>query len=369
MNIMYENLRQYLILMLAISLTFASFLVVINPSFTSTLQPTYFDHLRHQRFAFEFLSTGFSIFNTKMKNLSMIGNKEYYGWLEMPEPYPVGIVLLSIPFAIMAFNGIISPVLLNKVVLLSYLIFAYVDIFLFARYLFTEKTKDLGIKLIILLLFGTWLIFWSLNGQYEAIPILFILLAYRYYSKNDNIKSILFFLFAITFKYQALILSPLFIMPAMEIFKRSISTNEQKLHILSIGILVIIDIYTFYLSLPFFSSINSNPMFYKDIFRSNQSLLQFILFLVTAIVTFIYLYYNNDIVVAISILFIFISFSSISLLQMWYIIWVFPPILFIKNENNGSAVALWMIAFIYILGWIPNYKYIFDVIFSMIWYS
>ncbi len=362
-HINLQNLKIFLV----VSLVFTSYLVIVNPTFSSTLEPRYFDHLRHQRFAFEFLYIGFAIFNTEMGHLSEIGDPKYYGWSDISEPYPIGIVLFSLPFAFAAFKGIINPILINKMILLLYMVFAYVDIFLFARHLFVEKVYDFGIKLIVLLLFGTWVIFWSLNGQYDAIPILFILLAYEYYLKNNNLKCISFFIFAITFKYQALILSPLFIRPFIDIVKGfNILFVRTQLHVLILtGMLTLINIYTFYLSFPFISRVNQNPIYYKDIFVSNQTLLQFILLSVLTMIVFVDLYRKNEIPVTINILFVFISFSFISLLQMWYIIWIFPLILFLNNKNNGFIVALWIIGFIYILGWIPNYRYISELISSI----
>ena len=362
-HISLQNLK----ILLVISLVFTSYLVIVNPTFSSTLEPRYFDHLRHQRFSFEFLYIGFAIFNTEMGHLSEIGDPKYYGWPDISEPYPIGIVIFSLPFAFAAFKGIINPILINKMIILLYLVFAYVDIFLFARHLFVEKVYDFGIKLIVLLLFGTWVIFWSLNGQYDAIPILFILLTYEYYLKNNNLKCISFFIFAITFKYQALILSPLFIRPFIDIVKGfNVLFVRAHVRILILtGMLTLINIYTFYLSFPFISLVNQNPMYYKDIFVSNQTLLQFILLLVLTMIVFVDLYRKNEIPVTINILFVFISFSFISLLQMWYIIWIFPLILFLNNKNNGFIVALWIIGFIYILGWIPNYRYIFELISSI----
>lgn len=269
------SLKTVFILFLLVSLVFTSYLVLANNAFTSSLEPQYFDHLRHQRFAFEFLREGMSIFSTPMKELVPIGNPAYYGWNEIPEFYPMGIVIFFIPFSILAFNSIIDSIIVNKLTITIFLLFAHLAIYFYTTTLFNQsydkmRQEERGVTIILTVIFYIYLIFWSLNGQYEAIPVFFVILSLIQLKKKNCGQSVFWYVIAIFFKYQAIFLLPIYLFVAYRMISTSENvmlkfkniSNRSKLLIgVTIGI-SLINVYTFLKSLPYLSHIPIQNPFY-----------------------------------------------------------------------------------------------------------
>ena len=362
-------------LVLLISFLFCAYLVIVNNSFTSCLEPRYIDSLRHQRFAFEFFNSGFEIFSTPLKDLAEIGNPAYYtGWKEFPEFYPLGAVLFFMPFGFLAFNGIMDPIIINKSILIIFLIFAHLDVYLFITKI-NDEGEEKGIAFLISLLFYLFIILWSLNGQYEAIPLLFILLGIQYIKENKNLLGIFFYALALTFKYQALILLPIFSIPILKIFIKerwTILSNirnafNKKIFLLScsIFIFILLDLYTFSLSYPFFSNIpieNIISVYALTPFSLNHSTLGFFGILFITILSAFYLFYIKDNTMGLTVIWCFLALILSRQFQMWYILWIFPIIILTKSSKSFRITAIWLIGLLYLLGWIPNYFYIYDLI-------
>ena len=373
------SLKTVFILFLLVSLIFTSYLVLANNAFTSSLEPQYFDHLRHQRFAFEFLSEGMSIFSTPMKELVPIGNPAYYGWSEIPEFYPMGIVIFFIPFSILAFNSIIDPTIINKLTIIIFLLFAHLAIYLYTSTLFNQsydktRQEEHGVTIILIVIFYIYLIIWSLNGQYEAIPVFFVILSLIQLKKKNCGQSVFWYVIAIFFKYQAIFLLPIYLFVAYRLIGTSEDIilkikNSSKMSKLLIGVTIgisFINVYTFLKSLPSLSHIPiENPFYILSINLAHILSTDQTMFILLALITTLFAVLNfisKDFTFGALVCWLFATIVFSKQFQMWYMFWFFLPLIICTTSTRRLYYSLWLVGVIYCMSWIPNLNYLISLI-------
>lgn len=119
-----------LALVLLCSVVFVTLGVIGNQAFSATAEPRYVDHLRHQRYAWEFIDSRFDIvrvYRTPMKDLPRPVTWDGHIWIDSSYAYPLGALLFFAPFAFDSYNFQPIAPLVSKSPVLLLLLKAHLD--------------------------------------------------------------------------------------------------------------------------------------------------------------------------------------------------------------------------------------------------
>ncbi len=99
--------RQRLIVLLSLSLIIWFGVLVVSTNPLGTFENWYTDNARHTYVSSLFLKDGLSIFNQPLGTLANTdtSSNKFITWPEMPHLYPLGSILLFLPFGILVQNG------------------------------------------------------------------------------------------------------------------------------------------------------------------------------------------------------------------------------------------------------------------------
>ena len=120
--------------MLLLGLVVWLLILAINSGPLATLENWYTDNARDSYVASLFLKDGFSVFSqplSKLANLD-VSNYKYVTWPQMPHLYPLGSVLLFLPFGILLQNGFNSTMLF-KIEIAIFLVVATACVYFFLK--------------------------------------------------------------------------------------------------------------------------------------------------------------------------------------------------------------------------------------------
>ncbi|HLN89213.1 MAG TPA: hypothetical protein VK253_04035, partial [Candidatus Binatia bacterium] len=129
-----KNLRNCLLTLLLISLVFWVIFLSVNSSPLAAFNTWYTDHARDDYVSSLFLKDGFSVFNQPLGTLASQDTSRYMfvTWPEMPHLYPLGSILLFMPFGTLLQSGVDS-VLVYKLEIALFLVFAHICLYIFLK--------------------------------------------------------------------------------------------------------------------------------------------------------------------------------------------------------------------------------------------
>jgi hypothetical protein len=132
--------KRVLLLLLALSLVLWLTFLAFNSGPLATFDNWYTDHARHTYTANLFLKDGSAVFSQPLDRLASADRSAFMfvTWPEMPHLYPVGSVLMFLPFSILVEAGV-SAVLVLKFELALFLVFAHVCLYFFLVRYFSER--------------------------------------------------------------------------------------------------------------------------------------------------------------------------------------------------------------------------------------
>jgi len=99
--------RNRIIGLMVLSLILWLTLVTLNGNPLGTLENWYTDHARHSYVSSLFLKDGFAVFSQPLDTLASQDNSIYkfITWPEMPHLYPLGSIILFLPFSTLLQTG------------------------------------------------------------------------------------------------------------------------------------------------------------------------------------------------------------------------------------------------------------------------
>ena len=132
--------RRLLLLLLALSLVLWLALLAFNSSPLATFDDWYTDHARHTYTANLFLKDGLAVFSEPMDVLASADRSAFMfvTWPEMPHLYPIGSVLLFLPFSLLVEAGV-GAVVVFKLELALFLVFSHVCLYYFFMRYFSQR--------------------------------------------------------------------------------------------------------------------------------------------------------------------------------------------------------------------------------------
>jgi hypothetical protein len=350
-------LRNRLLAFLFVSLVLWLILLALNSNSLATVENWFTDHVRHSYVSTLFLKDGFSIFNQPLGTLSSQDNSHfmYVTWPEMPHLYPLGSILLFLPFGALLQNSF-DPILVYKLEITLFLVFAHICLFFFLR-AFLKKNLHLFWKLVGLYIIYVTLVIYAAGGMFDSIPFIFSLFAVTMFLSERYNYFFLLLGISVFLKYQAgIFLLPLIIVGLLKLIERNkpglLLRNKV---VISGAVFVLISAFTAYLSAPFLSQTRPELIMNGiNAFASHTQLswtLQFTFILLTLAATLAYAFYmlNKNSLLLLSALFLLLPSFTLPYFQNWYIPYFFVYILIPQRKTELGVTMIWLIIMIALL--------------------
>ena len=343
-------------IVLAVSFVLWALVLYFNPYYFADLEMRYTDHMRHEYMAWLFLHVGFKVFSTPLENLSLQAPSlnPHPTWRTHPHIYPLGSILYFIPFGVLSNLGIISDITVHKLMILSFLTGAHLAIYYFMMEL---RKYNFGLFLTISVssLFYTHLIFWALNGFYDAIAILFIILAIKYWREGSSLKSLVILTGSFFLHYRSIFYLPLWITLFAKILlqhKDDLWSQLTHLNRLSLSFLWFLSVaslnfYTIYLS--FFNRSWKIPVEWQPSVINIYSgkLDAQILLLTLSAITFLILVKRKSYITFFSLLLCLAYMLFTPNWMHWHNLFFFPALLLSLDKTSVEVASFWLITIIY----------------------
>lgn len=383
--------KRILLLLVSLSLVFWLALLAFNSGPLATFDNWYTDHARHTYTAGLFLKDGLAVFSQPMDRLASADQSMFMfvTWPEMPHLYPIGSVLLFLPFSVLVEGGV-SAVLVFKLEIALFLVFAHVCLYyFFVRYFSQRPFPRLGLKNarenvrllregnrreqsvlireyfdLALVLVGVYIIYFSLvtfaaDGMFDAVPFLFGLLAVLSFLAERYHVFLFFVGVSIVFKYQtAIFLFPLILVAVVMLLGRSrIRDLLRNKYVLLAVLFAAASGVTAYLSLPYL--VHTRPellMNGVNAFSPNAQInwpLQASAVTIALIGTMIYVIYmlNKNKLLSLSAVFLLLPSFLLPYFQNWYLPYLFVYVLIPERKNEFTATMIWMIFMVVLLSY------------------
>jgi len=350
-------LRNRLLAFLFVSLVLWLILLAVNSNSLATVENWFTDHVRHSYVSTLFLKDGFSIFNQPLGTLSSQDNSHfmYVTWPEMPHLYPLGSILVFLPFGALLQNSF-DPILVYKLEIALFLVFAHICLFFFLR-AFLKKNLHLFWKLVGLYIIYVTLVIYAAGGMFDSIPFIFSLFAVTMFLSERYDYFFLLLGISVFLKYQAgIFLLPLIIVGLLKLIERNKPGLLLRNKVVIAGaVFVLISAFTAYLSAPFLSQTRPELIMNGiNAFASHTQLswtLQFTFILLTLAATLAYAFYmlNKNSLLSLSALFLLLPSFTLPYFQNWYIPYFFVYILIPQRKTELGVTMIWLIIMIALL--------------------
>jgi len=367
-----KKTQRYLLLLVFVSLVVWLAILAVNSSPLATFENWYTDNARHSYTSSLFLKDGFSVFNTPLGNLANADNSpfKFVTWPQMPHLYPLGSIMLFLPFGILLQNGVAADIVF-KLEIALFLVFANVCLYFFlTRYL----KKDFGTEVRLKNAprreqFMTWvklggfyviyvsLIIYAADGMFDSVAFLFSLFSLFMFMEERYDLFFLLVAVSIFFKYQAgIFFLPLIIVGLAMLLHKNKSTELLKNKAVLAGIaLVVVSLFTAVLSAPSLLTIGSQfVMNGINAFSINTQIpwiLQGTWIMLTLAVTLVYALYMLNKNGLLSLLAVFLLLPSFMLpyFQNWYLPYIFVYVLIPQRKKELEVTMVWLIFMIVVL--------------------
>ena len=349
--------RHRLIALLSLSVIVWFGVIAVNTNPLGTFENWYTDNGRHSYVSSLFLKDGFSVFNQPLSKLSSLDTSPYkfVTWPEMPHLYPLGSILLFLPFGILLQNGFDSA-LLFKIEIAIFLFFATVCVYFFFKDFF-KKDMALILKLIGVYVFYVTLMVYAADGMFDSIALLFSLFAISMFLVERYDYFFLLVMVSTFFKYQAgIFLFPLIIVGLVKLTQLNNGIVLLRNKVVIAGFIFgFVSVFTASLSAPYFMA--TGPQLIMNginAFSSNihiDWLTQSASVLLTLTITIAYSLYmlNKSSLLSLSAIFLLLPSFMLPYFQIWYVPFVFIYAIIPQRKKELEVTMLWLFFMIFVL--------------------
>ena len=352
-----RTFRNRLLVLVILSLILWLFLLAVNSNPLATFENWYTDHVRHAYVSSLFIKDGLSVFNQPLGTLASQDNSHFMfvTWPETPHLYPIGSILLFLPFGALLQNGF-NSVLVYKLEIALFLVFAHLCLFFFLK-VFLKKDIHLSWKLVGVYIAYLALVIYAADGMFDSVAFLFALFAvtmflserYDYFFLLVGVSAIL--------KYQAgIFLLPLIVVGLLKLIERN---NPGRLlrnkAVIAGAVFVLISGFTAYLSAPFLMQTRPELIMNGiNAFAPHSQIAwtwQSFSVLLTLVATLVYAFYmlNKNSLLSILALFLLLPSFTLPYFQNWYLPFIFVYVLIPQRKKEMEATMLWIIFMIAVL--------------------
>lgn len=317
--------------------------VIFSKHELGLLETWYLDNLRHFRCVQEFASKGFWIYSHPMEEFARIGDQRAYIWPQVGYLYPPGALLFFAPFSWLYYNAGFSIGLVSKLSLCVMVVFWHLACLvpLISR----RITSSLG--------YCVWAfvymqgLFWTLNGQYEGLPMLFITLAAAH-SGQDPYRLQKYLSLAIFVKFQALLYLPFFLRDVTQsIAKDGLKVYCRRLFLSWWFWTIPLSAVSLYFCRAYLSPSKANSIGWQLLSTGDLKTwvcLSLALFFSTLLLA------KKRPLMATILFFNYAMFASLSQLQDWYMCFLCGFPLFAKDTTEGDLGFAFLLCFFWAYG-------------------
>ncbi len=349
--------RRILIILLLISLVAWLSILAVNTNQLAVFENWYTDNARDSYVSSLFLKNGFSVFSQPLGRLSSLDNSpyKYVTWPEMPQLYPLGSILLFLPFGVLLQNGFNST-LIYKTEIVIFLVFATVGVYFFLKH-YMQKDMALILRLIGVYIIYVSLVVYAADGMFDSVAFLFSLFAIFMFMTERYDYFFLLVAVSTFFKYQAgIFLLPLILVGLIKLFREnklhSLATNKAVIGGIAFGA---VSLMTASLSAPYVMA--TSPQLIMNGINAFASCtgvswsLQSFSILMTLTVTIAYAVYmlNKNSLLSFSAFFLLLPSFLLPYFQNWYIPFLFMYALIPQRKRELEATTIWLTFLIVVL--------------------
>ena len=349
--------RQLILALLLLGLVIWFIVLAINPNPLATFENWYTDNARHTYVSSLFLKDGFSIFNQPLGKLSSLDNSNYkfVTWPEMPHLYPLGSILLFLPFGVLIQNGF-NATLIFQIEIALFVITATVCVYFFFK-TYLKKDMTLILKLLGVYIIYVSLVVYAADGMFDSIAFLFTLFAIFMFLTERYDYFFLLVMISAFFKYQTgIFLLPLIAVGLIKLFQKNKIVSLLKNKVVVAGFFFGgASISTAFLSAPYLIAtsprliLNGINAFSPNstIGWTTQSLSVFLTLFVTLAYS-IYMLKKNSLL-SLSALFLLLPSFMLPYFQNWYLPYIFIYALIPQQRKQLDVTMVWLIFMVFVL--------------------
>jgi hypothetical protein len=350
--------RQILLILILLSLALWFFLVAVNTNPFGTFENWFTDHARHSYAATLFTKVGFSIFDTPLGQLASNDNSFYkfVTWPQMGHIYPLGSLLLFLPFGLLLQSGI-EQVFVFKMEIAVFLLFAHVSLYYFLERYWKQQMFPF-LKLLGVYAMYIPLIVYTADGMFDAVPLLFSLFAIDMYLTERYDYFLLFMAVSVMLKYQAAIfLMPLIIIGVLKLFeKHKFSSIIRNKAVITAAVLAVVCVFTAIASATYL--METKPEFLMNginAFSPHAQIpweTQSFAVLLTLAVTMLFAVYmlNRNPLISMSSVFLLAPLFTMPFFQIWYLPFFFVYALIPQQKRDMELTMIWLIFIMAVIG-------------------
>lgn len=341
-------------------------LIIAFPPFSSLgLERWYTDHIRHSYTAFIFLKYGFSVFEVPLGRLANIDDSafKFVTWPEMPHLYPLGSILLFLPFGMLLQSGA-APDYIFKAEIALFVVFGHVCVYLFGRELLRNRFMHKITKIAVFYIFYYIVLLYSLNGMFDSIPVFISILALSDFLRKNYDGSILLGALGFLFKYQVgIFLLPLFVINFLNFCKEERPKNIfRNAKINAAFLFVAVAAFSLVRSLPYIFGLredlvmNTLYLFLPTRFLPEEY--HYVMLSIMFVLSFFCIYYGlkKDLFLSIFVSYLLLPSVTLPYFQQWYFMYIFPPVLLMRSKKSSALFAIWAVALTLLIT-VGNLKY------------
>ena len=381
--------KQRLFVLVLLSLVCWLAVLAANSSPYASFENWYTDHPRHSYTASLFLKDGFDVFGVQLCTLASRDNSPFMfvTWPEMSHLYPLGSILLFLPFGVLLQSGV-DAVFVYKLEIAVFLVIAHVCIYFFLSRFWKQdlyspsnlrdwreklqrlikaaswqqkkaELKDniqFVLKLLGIYIIYTTLIVYAADGMFDSVAFVFALFAITALLVERYDVFFLLFGVSVFFKYQtAVFLMPLIVYGFLKLVQTQKFGLLKNKTFLAGVIFFVVSGYTAFLSAS--ALMETRPelvMNSINAFMPNAQIswsLQSTAVLLTLAATLVYVLYmyRRNPLLSLSALFLLAPSYLLPFFQNWYIPFIFGYILIPQRKNEIVATMIWLTFLIVVL--------------------
>ncbi len=349
--------RRRLLALVLLSLVCWFLFLAVNSNPLATFENWYTDHARHSYASNLFLKDGFSVFSEPLGKLASQDSSHFMfvTWPEMPHLYPIGSIMLFLPFGVLLQSGV-APVLVYKLEIALFLVLAHVCLYLFLNHYWKKEFNNF-LKLVGVYIIYVTLVIYAANGMFDSAAILFSLFALTALVMERYDSFFLLVAISVLFKYQtAIFLLPLIIVGVLALLQKNKIVDLLRNKAVVLGLVfVFITGFTAYWSAPYLMATRPELVMNGiNAFSAHSQIpwnLQSFSVLLTLAVTLAYALYmlNKNSLLSLSALFLLFPCYTLPFFQNWYISFLLVYMLIPQRKKELEITMLWLIFMIAVL--------------------
>ena len=328
-----------------------------NSNPLATFENWYTDHARHDYVSSLFLKDGLAVFSQPLGELASQDSShfKFVTWPELPHLYPMGSILLFLPFGVLLQNGL-EPSLVYKLEIGLFLLIGSICLFVFIN-VFLKKDLRTSWRLVGVCIIYVGLIIFAANGMFDSVPFLFALFGITMLLLERYDAFFLLIGISVFFKYQTgIFLLPLIVYGMLKLLEKHKILNLLQNKAVIAGVaFFLVSVYTAYLSAPFL--VQTRPELIMNginAFSPNAQIpwaVQASGILLTLVATVAYALYmlKKNPLLSMSSLFLLAPSFMLPFFQNWYVPFIFVYILIPQQRRELEATLLWLIFIIAML--------------------